>query len=228
MYRVVAIVGSATSTRNLAPIGDPAVEIWSMNDCWQFLPGDAARLWFEMHDREWFTGPNRPEGHLEWLRKAPMPVFMPEAHEDIPSSVAYPEEQIVADLGARRYFTSTLAHMLALACHDLKPKDELHLFGVDLMTDSEYGAQRPCAEYWCGRLEAKGVTVVTPKACPLLRGARYGKPDPDAPKRIVQQRTIEERIRLLTAEKARLGAEFNRNQGRMDEAHYMRTLLVDR
>lgn len=220
------MVGSATSTRADAPVGDPKVEIWSLNDCWKFLP--TAHLWFEMHEREWFTSGVRPPEHLEWLQKSTVPILMFETHEDIPASVAYPEDQIMADLKCRRYFTSSFAYMLALACHDLSAGDEVRIYGVDASTNSEYAHQRPCIEYWFGRLEAKGITVVVPDACPLLKGPRYGRPDPDAPKRVIQQQTIEKRIRQLMADKARTGAEFNALQGRIDEAQHLRALVADR
>ena len=227
MGRVICMVGSATATRADAPVGDPAVEVWSLNDCWQFLPATSARLWFEMHTREHFTGPGRPPGHMEWLQKLEIPVLMPEAHPDIPASQPYPEEDLVL-AGYRRYFTSSFAYMLALASHDLVAGDEVRLYGIDLATNTEYERQRPCVEYWLGRLEGKGVGVVVPRACPLLRGPRYGRTDPDEGRRLVQRDTLETRIRELAALKARAGAEMNALQGRIDEAQRLRLLLVDR
>ena len=229
--QVVVVVGSSPTTRHMAPVGDPGVQLWSLNDCWQFLSPDHPKdrtLWWEMHEREWFTGPTRPENHLEWLRTCGIPIFMLDRHEDIPTSIAYPEDQIVADLGCRRYFTSSFSYILAYAAVTLCRGDELHVYGIDLTLETEYFQQRACAEYWFGRIEGKGVKVVTPKACPLLRGPHYGRPDPDEAKRLVQTRTLEERLRLLTAEKAMLGAKFNQNQGRIDEAQYLRALLADR
>ena len=54
------------------------------------------------------------------------------------------------------------AYMLGLAFHsfktDGKPK-QVEMFGVNMAVDEEYTDQRPCCEYWCGRMEEAGMEV---------------------------------------------------------------------
>lgn len=161
--RRIAICGTAPSTRDKIPFGEPEFEFWSLNDAWKVFPilegevnGRPRMVWFETHPREWFTGPNRPPDHLEWLRACKIPIYMWEHFEDIPSSIAYPFEEMCKkfpgatarwELGPdgkpmltrqHGYLTSTIAYMVALAITELQPGEELWFWGVDLAADTEY------------------------------------------------------------------------------------------
>jgi len=190
------------------PFHEPDFEFWSLNDAYHIFPiqqgqvnGHPRMVWFETHPREWFTGPNRPPGHLEWLQKCPIPIYMWEHQPDIPNSVPYPLEemctlfrgatarwdrvvdpatgQLVPKLSRQHgYLTSSIAYMMALAISQLRDGDELWCWGVDLAAETEYLRQRPCVEYLLGYAEGKGIRVALPSACPVLQGAFYGRDDP--------------------------------------------------
>jgi hypothetical protein len=71
---------------------------------------------------------------------------------------SYPLDKIVKYFGSR-YFTSSIAYMLALAIKR-KPK-QINLWGVDCEEASDYAFERPCVLYWIGQAEARGIDVTT-------------------------------------------------------------------
>lgn len=205
--RRIAICGTAPSTRNQIPWSEADFEFWSLNDAWKIFPiqeglvnGQPRMVWFELHPREWYTGPNRPADHLDWLRRCPIPIYMWDVQPDIPSSRRYPIDEmcrlfpgasgrwdLVAENGQLKprltrqhgYLTSGIAYMVALAIFQMQPDDELWFWGVDLAAQTEYERQRPNLEYLLGYAEAKGIKVALPSACPVLQGPAYGRDDPN-------------------------------------------------
>ena len=70
------------------------------------------------------------------------------------------------------YFTSSVAYMVALALleHDNGRKiDMIAIYGIDMLTASEYAAQRPCLEYWLGMLKPMGIKKIIPACSALLK-----------------------------------------------------------
>lgn len=108
-------------------------------------------------------------------RRTDFEIVMQEAFDDIPGSVKYPLEEIYkkyqAPLG-KKYFTSSLAYMLALALHEGK-YNEIHLFGFEMAGNTEYGKQAPGAEWWMGFLTAFGMKIVTPPNSSVMEGKLY-------------------------------------------------------
>ena len=82
----VAIIGTAMTCKD-APYSDPSWEIWGLNDHWNIVP--RATRWFEANN-----GACRTSGRIEWLKKAPIPVYMEDHYEDIPMSIKYPFDEI--------------------------------------------------------------------------------------------------------------------------------------
>jgi hypothetical protein len=139
----------------------------------------------------------RPE-HVEILGRLEIPVYMKEVDERVPSSVKYPFDEITAMLGEtppevvemtstgsllpslppskRLYLTSTSAYMLALALYEHlngDTVDEMHMAGIEMAVGTEYSLQKPCVEYWLGRLKGAGVDVVRAPMSELLRAPLY-------------------------------------------------------
>ena len=73
---------------------------------------------------------------------------MQQKNEQIKNSVAYPIEEIQSFINhprMRKYFTSTIAYMIALAI--MKGYQEIEMYGVHMAsTDEEYSMQRSCVE----------------------------------------------------------------------------------
>lgn len=187
-HRKVAILGFGATAKD-CPWQDPSWELWAMNGWWRAAepdhgvkaPEDRYTLWFDMHTLEY----TREYGQLAkidglqeaWLRKEhPFPIFMLDAEPGLPSVVRFPIEGLITTLG-RDYFTSTVAYAIAFALAQDNIA-EIGLWGIDLTHDTEYADQRPCAEYWIGRAEARGIKVTTHEDSALMRQrGRYGYDD---------------------------------------------------
>jgi len=175
----VAIVGTAMSWQ-FAPFGDPSWEIWGLNDHWNILP--RATRWYESQNEEHCS--KTPTSHtpaqvrMDWYKKSPIPVYMPDHYDSAPMSVEYPVEAIQTWLGevdpeGINYFTSTVSFMMALALYE--GFDKIHLFGVDLAVGSEYEKQRPSCEFFCGIAKGLGVELYIPGQSDILKCIdRYG------------------------------------------------------
>lgn len=181
--RRIAIVGTAGSWTQ-APFGNPAVEIWSLNDAYQ-LPGFArADRWYDFHplDKYHFVEvvdgvqpkiyahqlpPDRylrPAGHLDWLATQPFPKFL---HPDFatqhpeaatwPNVHPFPRAAIEAHFG--RYFTSSPGWMLAHAV--MEGIRDIEIYGIHLSTEHEYIDQRPNFEFLIGCVLGSGKRTVT-------------------------------------------------------------------
>lgn len=115
--RKIAICGFASSTRGMIPIDDPSWEIWGMNQLYRHIP--RADRWFDMH-WNWNTELVPGTDHEGWIRNCGIPVYMIEAHPDLPTTVRYPIHQLIAEY--TDYFTSSVAEMLALAIWEIDQK----------------------------------------------------------------------------------------------------------
>ena len=179
----VAIVGTAMSYKE-APYGDPSWEIWGLNDHWNLLP--RATRWFESQSEEHCAATNCTNGtglpRMEWYRKAPIPVYMPDHYASAPMSIKYPLREIQAwlsevDPQGFNYFTNTVSFMIALALYE--GFDIIHLFGVDMAVGSEYEKQRPSCEFFLGIAKGLKVELYIPEQADLLKCMeRYGMRQP--------------------------------------------------
>lgn len=199
----VAIVGFASSTRKLANALPDSVEIWGLNNLYR--PGFLKRAdrWFELHSRSiWDTTLNARRGadYPQWLAAFGGPVYLLEQQPDIPNSVRYPIEEIVADVGD--YLTSTAAYMLALAIHERV--SVVHIYGIEMTSKSEYADQRAGFEYLLGLARGRGLSIVLPPSCPLLVAPLYGRGAQRAEGEHITDNQFARRLERLEARKAEL------------------------
>jgi hypothetical protein len=156
MPRKVAIIGMSPSAA-LSPLTDPEWECWCL--AWDKSRSPKAARVFEIHSREDWAGyvstPRQRTKYVEHLRLLECPIYMQQVEDDIPGTVPYPIDEVIAACG-RDYFGSSIAYMLALAW--LEGCDEVGIWGVELSL-ADYHHQRPNLEYWIGRLEQAGVKV---------------------------------------------------------------------
>jgi hypothetical protein len=168
--RKIALIGTAP-TMALAPYHDPSWEIWAHNSAAHALPR-VDRI-FELHPRDFWMRP-KPwhKNYVQWLQRCPVPLYMHEHYADIPQSIRYPKERILSEF--RRYFSGQAAWMIALALTE--GVTHLGFYGIHYASADERGAQRAGCEYWMGVAEGRGVQIVMPEGCPLLREPRllYG------------------------------------------------------
>lgn len=221
MGRQIALVGFWEITRDL-PFTDPrwaSAEIWSLNHNWPYLPKDRWDRWIDIHDPAWSaTKGLKPEVWADQesflKKKHGKPIFMQRHYEDYPDSVAYPLADVVKRFG-RRYFTSAMAYLIALALYE--GCDEIGLFGADMRGDEEYAMQRPCAEYWLGRAEGMGIKVFVPELAGVLNpdGMDYGY-DEDTSAWVEMRRALAERIHLAKADRENFLVAAAKAHGKRD------------
>lgn len=204
MGRQIALVGFWEVTRDL-PFTDQAwknAEVWSLNHNHPYIPKDCWSLWIDIHDPQWSaTKGLKPEVWADQERflktSHGKPIYMQRHYPEYPDSVAYPREEIVKRFG-RRYFTSAMAYLIALALFE--GCEEIGLFGADMRGDEEYATQRPAVEYWLGRAEGMGVKVYVPPAAGVLNpdGMDYGY-DEDTSAWVEMRKALTARIHEVKA-----------------------------
>ncbi len=175
----VAIVGFATSSCDLAPYDDPTFEIWGCNALGKKLGKRFDRM-FDPHD---YDGPRptiRFQTRLDWYKEWGGPVYMKQVHPDLPNSVRYPiedvKERFKSITKGRPYFTNTIAFMQAQAI--LEEFEEIHIYGVDMITANEHEHQRPCCEFLHGYATGLGIkTYIPPESALLSATHMYGYED---------------------------------------------------
>jgi len=181
----LCIIGSAPSKCD-APYLDKSFDIWAISGAVFSESLDGVRkpdtednswnsvlrvdTFFEMHKR------NKFEAKVDKLATCGKPVLMQRKEKDIPTSKAYPIEE-VADATGEEFFC-TISYMLALAIY--RGYTEIHMYGIILLHDTEYMRQRPSVKYYIGFARAKGIKVWAPKNTQLTESAwRYGYDDQD-------------------------------------------------
>jgi hypothetical protein len=215
----VAICGTA-KTWVETPWDDPGITIWGLNDGYAMVdaqgqPMRRAEGWFDLHpfEKMWFRPKDkkvfregeipegvyvRPEGHVEWLREKArtIPVWLQTVPAGWPvQAQRFPFETVKAFLKARpdqeSYIASSPVQMLAFAI--LQGYTEIVITGIHLETQAEYLKQRPNMEWLLGRAHERGITIVLPTTCPLLKHSHvYGyEPEPVRPDAAARRRLAE-------------------------------------
>ena len=159
------------------------MDVWALNDCYSFIDETHRRgaRWFEIHTREVWEA-DGPE-HVKFLKNHTGPVYMLEAHGDIPTSIPYPYELIrdtffpgidLADPEALKHLMlgSTIDYMIALALAE--GYTTIKLYGINMSTASEYTHQLPSVSFWMGMIRGRGHTLVIPDNCPMMQVPLYG------------------------------------------------------
>ena len=206
----LAIVGYATSSRDLAPFDDPEFDIAGLNQLYRFIP--RADVWFDIHIN-WESENVEKTDHRGWLTNCGIPVVMSTPEWSIPTAVRFPLEpciQIYAD-----YFTSSVSFMVAWGIH--QGYKEIALYGVDLIVGTEYEVQKCCVEAWLGVAHGRGIDVRLPANCSLLKHQwRYGY-EREPAWNPVQLSDFDARIKLLTSERDKLLAKLHALDGALHE-----------
>jgi hypothetical protein len=190
MKNTVILVGTNSITRHLIPWDREDADYWLFNEC-ASLRDERQDYWakrcdavFQIHAP--FIWRNKKNlnhvGHYAWLQKPhDYPIYMQEAYKDVPASVKYPKDEIIAALlptlknekGEQvSNFTSTTAYALALALY--QGYKNIELYGIEATSDTEYGRQKPGLLFWVGIATGRGVPVLTQSNSLLLVERPYG------------------------------------------------------
>lgn len=169
MSKKIALVGTAITSRLDAPFHDESWEIWTLGLMYELAP--RFDLFFELHSPQFLKSAGMEEKFYEFLRKSGNKIIFGEPFPDCPEALLYPKDHIVAKYG--KYFTSSVALMLAMAIE--QSPEKIGIWGIDMTGSDEYTHQRSCCEYYLGIAVARGIGIVKPPECPLLRASRiYG------------------------------------------------------
>jgi hypothetical protein len=137
-------------------------DVWCFNERATNRPITAA---FQMHEEWGYL--SKGEEYLNWLRNLKVPVYMREHHDEFPTSVAYPFEEVfemtshvsqgLGKIEKLKFFTSTAAYAFALAV--LKGYPRIDVYGIELELKTEYEKQRPGYTFWVGFAAGKGIPL---------------------------------------------------------------------
>ena len=211
------IVGFATSSAGAAPVDkDDQYDIWGLNGIDRLIPGKYNLNW-DLHKDE------LPQERIEFAQKTGIPVLMPAIHPDLPNSLEFPFDELIAAFGSP-YFACTFAWQMALAiAFGYKVID---IYGVDMTQDSEYAYERPCAEYYIGIARGAGIQVGLPDTTALCSlPFIYGKTEINArPWRRIDM-VVQQRLQVCEQEKRNLDFQRGRVEGAADMLAYIRTMI---
>lgn len=232
MIMKIAIIGTAPSSRHLAPIGNSAWTTWVCSPDNRDLTGVDA--WFELHHNV----TSRPTGKefVDFLRGLDVPLY---AHPDSNlctegAATAFPLRALEKKFGST-FLTSSIALMFAYAM-TLPGVDEIGIFGVDMAHGTEYQDQRMGLLHFIEKAEDAGITVTVPEQSSLRLPRRaYGdRLSPQAAK--LEARISELTTRLndtivqcntLASQRDTLLAEVKYLEGARDDAiDILRTIVV--
>jgi|SaaInlV_200m_DNA_2_1039689.scaffolds.fasta_scaffold04062_6 hypothetical protein len=181
--KTVALVGFNKTTMKYHTKAPKGAEVWTVNHAWKYDIPKIDRL-FEIHLPEHrLTSNIITKEHDVWLSKEhDFPIYtLPSTYEKIPSSVAYPYDEIVAEHcgnllagdKVQKVFTSSFDYMLALAIHE--GFKNIYIYGFAMRGNSEYGYQRDGLAYWLGYANARGIKIIQHAKSTLLRPKVYHK-----------------------------------------------------
>lgn len=159
--RPLAIVGSHPATRELAPYDDPRFEIWLFNEA--AMKPEVYRRWdalLQIHKPEVYASPTNwvNKDHWVWLQQdhGHRKIWMQEVDPRVPNSVRYPLEGVLS-LVPYRYLRSSPAMALALAIY--LGYQEIHLYGSELSSGTEYAYQAINYAFWIGFAHGRGIDL---------------------------------------------------------------------
>jgi hypothetical protein len=219
----VAIMGTAPSSRMMAPFADLTWQIWGCS------PGNMGMLprcdlWVEIHKNLlWPENKHYGEPYLKWLNEQTFPIYMQD-NEWVPRAMKFPKDELVAKYG-RFFFTSSFAWMMALAIE--KGAVEIALYGVDMASRDEYILQRPGGHYFMQLATSRGIKVSTPTESDLAQPpALYGFDDVSPFGRKIQAREqeIKGRVAGMIAERDKLNHGITYLQGALEDLDYCKSI----
>lgn len=220
----VALIGTAPSSRMMAPFADPTWQIWACS------PGNMGVLprvdvWFEVHGNlMWPENKHYGEPYTNWLRQQKFPIYM-QNQELVPNATPLPKKELVKEFGPY-FFTSSFAWMMALAM--LKGAKEIALYGIDMASRDEYILQRPGAYYFFEKAKERGVKMTAPYESDIMQPpglygfsevTQYGR------KVLARKAELEQRVRDLKAQRDGAGTQCTYLEGALEDLDYFHSIF---
>lgn len=241
----IAVLGSAPSSIQKAPFGDPSWEIWAcspgayphlarVDEFWEVHRWEPGQVGKPQTQKAWFT----PE-YVAWIKmQKRVWVSDPEALAEVPNAQLLPWRELV-DIYGHYCWTSSIAYMLAMAIEKIKAArltrttaevDVIGLWGVDMAANEElYSGQRAACQWFIQVVRGCGIEFyVPPESDLLVPPPMYGVVE-------THHRHIKytERLRELEARKAQCDAQARHIadtalflQGALDDMRYHLTMWM--
>lgn len=231
----VALIGTAPSSRMLAPYNDPSWQIWACS------PGNMntlprVDLWFELHSNLlWPENSNYGAPYIEWLKQQKFPIYMQdrwptaEGHlvplqQIVPNATGFPVNEMVAEFGDS-FFTSSFAWMMALAI--ARGATEIALYGIDMASRDEYIRQRPGFFFFRYQAEKRGIKVSAPYESDIMQSpALYAYVDstPFGRKIMARRQEVGGRVSGMIQQRDQLSTQIAYLQGAQEDLDYFESI----
>lgn len=214
----IALLGSAPSSRMLAPFDDESWEIWCCSPPNYNLPRVDA--WFELHnlDRKFGVAQNQP--YLQTIMQHPR-VYVVRKDARLPNAIEFPWRELVSEFG-EDFFSSSLSWMMAAAI--MNRPDKIGLWGVDMSATEEYSQQRPGLKFFIREARQRGIRVFAPVQSDILTPSPlyaikehtrfWGKQN-------ARKKELEERFNAAKHRKDQAREEMLVIQGALDDTQYI-------
>lgn len=219
----IALIGTAPSSRMLAPYSDPSWTIWACS------PGNMGALprvdaWFEIHGNMlWPENKHYGVPYLEWLSKQTFPVYM-QSKQWIPNATPLPMRELVSEFGPY-FFTSSFAWMMAMAMK--AGASEIALYGIDMASRDEYILQRPGAYYFFNEAKKRGIRVSAPYESDIMQPpSLYGFSEvtPFGRKILARTTEIKERLQNMRQQRDGLNHQIAYLEGALEDLDYVSSI----
>ena len=215
----VALIGTAPSSRMLAPFDDPSWKIWACS------PGNMNALprvdaWFEIHgNMMWPENKHYGEPYLAWLRQQTFPIYM-QSKQWIPSAIPLPMRELVDEFGPY-FFTSSFAWMMALAMKQGAKK--IALYGIDMASRDEYILQRPGAYFFFNEAKKRGIEMSAPHESDIMMPpALYGFSEMTlmGRKLLARKKEVTDRLTALRQQRDQAAQQVTYLEGALEDNDY--------
>lgn len=210
----VAILGTAPSTKTLAPFQDDSWQIWACSPGNDDLPN--IHLFFQLHALDLILADQRGRDHLEWINKNTWPVFLQVETSHCPRAQAFPQDELLAEFGPY-WFTSSIAWMMGYAI--LRGAEEIALYGIDMAHSTEYALQKPGCIWFVEEARSRGIKVSIPPGSDLLAPPPlygYAEATLKGAKLHIRRREIGQRVSEMRSTLAELQQEMQKFQKKLD------------
>jgi len=220
----IALIGTAPSSRMLAPYGDPSWKIWACS------PGNMNALprvdaWFEIHGSLlWPENKHYGEGYIAWLSQLKIPVYMQDQRY-FPHAVPLPKDELVEEFGPY-YFTSSFSWMMAMAMRTMRLENrtgEIALYGIDMASRDEYILQRPGAYHFFQEAKRRGIKMTAPNESDILQPPGlygYSEVTPVGRKLLARRQEITDRLNQMRPQRDQLIQQITYLEGALEDNDY--------
>lgn len=221
----VALIGTAPSSRMLAPFNDPSWQIWACS------PGNQNTLprvdvWFELHGNlHWPENASYGLPYIEWLKTLKIPIFM-QNQMYVPNAIVFPKDEMVKEFG-KDFFTSSFSWMMAWAIH--QGAKEIALFGIDMASRDEYILQRPGFYFFKHIAEQRGIRVSAPNESDIMQPpGLYGFSEvtPFGRKILAREKEIRDRVTGMEQQLAQINNSVTYLKGALEDLDYVKSIWL--